>query len=29
MGKIVLDARDMLIGGIDNWGSQNWICNAY
>jgi glycine reductase complex component B subunit alpha and beta len=29
MGKITLDARDMLIGGIDNWGSQNWICNAY
>ena len=29
IGKITLDARDMLIGGIDNWGSQNWICNAY
>jgi len=29
MGKITLDARDMLIGGIDNWGSQNWRCNAY
>ena len=29
MGKITLDARDMLIGGVDNWGSQNWVCNAY
>jgi glycine reductase complex component B subunit alpha and beta len=29
MGSITLDARDMLIGGIDNWGSQNWMCNAY
>jgi glycine reductase complex component B subunit alpha and beta len=29
MGKITLDARDMLIGGVDNWGSQNWICNGY
>lgn len=29
MGKITLDARDMLIGGIDNWGSQNWRCNAF
>jgi glycine reductase len=29
MGKITLDARDMLIGGVDNWGSQNWLCNAY
>jgi glycine reductase len=29
MGKITLDARDMLVGGVDNWGSQNWICNGY
>jgi sarcosine reductase len=29
MGKITLDARDMLIGGVDNWGSQSWRCNAY
>ena len=29
MGKITLDARDMLIGGVDNWGSQAWRCNAY
>lgn len=27
--RITLDARDMLIGGVDNWGSQSWICNAY
>jgi glycine reductase len=29
MGKITLDARDMLIGGVDNWGSQSWRCHAY
>jgi hypothetical protein len=29
MGNITLDARDMLIGGVDNWGSQSWRCNAY
>ena len=29
MGQITLDARDMLIGGVDNWGSQTWRCNAY
>jgi glycine reductase len=29
MGEITLDARDMLIGGVDNWGSQSWRCNAY
>jgi hypothetical protein len=29
MGKITLDARDMLIGGVDNWGSQSWRCSAY
>jgi glycine reductase len=27
--KITLDARDMLIGGVDNWGSQSWVCRAY
>lgn len=27
--KLILDARDMLIGGVDNWGGQSWICNAY
>lgn len=24
-----LDARDMMTGGVDNWGSLNWTCNAY
>jgi glycine reductase len=24
-----LDARDMLIGGVDNWGQESWICNGY
>lgn len=27
--KITLDARDMLIGGVDNWGSQSWMCRGY
>lgn len=27
--KLTLDARDMLIGGVDNWGGQSWACNAY
>jgi glycine reductase len=26
---ITLDARDMVIGGIDNWGRENWICAGY
>jgi glycine reductase complex component B subunit alpha and beta len=29
MGEITLDARDMLIGGVDNWGRQSWRCSAY
>lgn len=24
-----LDARDMMVGGVDNWGSQSWTCKAY
>ena len=28
-GKLTLDARDMIIGGVDNWGKESWICNAY
>jgi glycine reductase complex component B subunit alpha and beta len=28
-GRLTLDARDMLIGGVDNWGSQSWTCKAY
>lgn len=27
--KLILDARDMLIGGVDNWGGQSWTCRAY
>jgi glycine reductase complex component B subunit alpha and beta len=27
--KLTLDARDMLIGGVDNWGAQSWTCNPY
>jgi glycine reductase len=27
--NLVLDARDMLIGGVDNWGSGSWTCRAY
>jgi glycine reductase complex component B subunit alpha and beta len=27
--NLTLDARDMLIGGVDNWGSQSWTCKAY
>jgi len=26
---LTLDARDMVIGGIDNWGGKNWICAEY
>jgi len=25
---LTLDARDMIIGGVDNWGGGNWICKA-
>jgi sarcosine reductase len=27
--KLTLDARDMLIGGVDNWGAQTWTCSRY
>jgi Glycine/sarcosine/betaine reductase component B subunits len=27
--KLTLDARDMVIGGVDNWGQESWICSAY
>ena len=27
--KLTLDARDMLIGGVDNWGGRSWTCSAY
>lgn len=28
-GPLTFDARDMLIGGVDNWGRQTWTCRAY
>jgi glycine reductase complex component B subunit alpha and beta len=28
-GELTLDARDMVIGGVDNWGQESWVCNAY
>lgn len=28
-GPLTLDARDMVIGGVDNWGRQSWTCKAY
>lgn len=28
-GKLTLDARDMLIGGVDNWGAESWGCELY
>ena len=27
--QLTLDARDMVIGGVDNWGKESWLCNAY
>lgn len=29
MASMTLDACDMVIGGVDNWGSQSWTCKAY
>jgi hypothetical protein len=26
---LTLDARDMIIGGVDNWGRSNWTCHAF
>ncbi len=28
-GLLTLDARDMVVGGVDNWGKESWICTAY
>jgi len=25
---LTLDARDMIAGGVDNCGQENWTCNA-
>lgn len=27
--QLTLDARDMVIGGVDNWGKEAWICSSY
>ncbi|MSP38167.1 MAG: hypothetical protein EXR70_06720 [Deltaproteobacteria bacterium] len=26
---LTLDARDMIIGGVDNWGGDKWACELY
>ncbi len=26
---LTLDARDMIIGGVDNWGGGSWACKLY
>jgi sarcosine reductase len=28
-GPLTLDARDMIAGGVDNWGREKWTCKAY
>ncbi len=28
-GPLTLDARDMIVGGVDNWGKESWICRGY
>ncbi|MBI4529190.1 MAG: hypothetical protein HY695_35780 [Deltaproteobacteria bacterium] len=28
-GPLSLDARDLVIGAVDNWGMQSWTCRAY
>jgi len=28
-GPFTLDARDMIVGGVDNWGGDNWACKLY
>ena len=28
-GALTLDARDMIVGGVDNWGRENWTCRGY
>ncbi|HEX2229231.1 MAG TPA: glycine/sarcosine/betaine reductase component B subunit [Candidatus Binatia bacterium] len=28
-GELTLDARDMIAGGVDNWGRENWRCELY
>lgn len=28
-GPLSIDARDVIIGGVDIWGGQSWTCKAY
>ena len=28
-GPFTLDARDMIVGGVDTWGREQWTCRAY
>lgn len=28
-GRFTLDARDMIVGGVDNWGGDRWTCKIY
>jgi glycine reductase len=28
-GPFTLDARDMIVGGVDYWGRGSWTCEAY
>ncbi len=28
-GPLTLDARDMIVGGVDNWGGESWTCKLY
>ncbi|MBI2360531.1 MAG: hypothetical protein HYV04_16785 [Deltaproteobacteria bacterium] len=28
-GALSIEARDNIIGGVDIWGGQSWMCNAY
>ena len=29
LSALTLDARDMIIGGVDNWGGGAWTCRAF
>ncbi|MBM4260300.1 MAG: hypothetical protein FJ145_02555 [Deltaproteobacteria bacterium] len=28
-GPLTLDARDLIVGGVDNWGARDWQCAVY
>jgi len=27
--RLTLDARDMIAGGVDNWGGRDWVCELF